>query len=420
MEATLTKKVVAKVPKLRFPGFQAEWQTLELKKLASEADSSFTDGDWVESEHIIEAGIRLIQTGNIGVGQMLESKVKRYISDKSFKTLRCTELQDKDILICRLADPPGRACLFRPEAERSITSVDVTIFRPDESDRQFLVSLMSKDEWFKEINKRVGGSTRTRISRSALGAIPVALPTLPEQQQIAAFLGAVDRKIQQLKRKQELLVQYKKGVVQQLFSQELRFKRKDGGEFPEWEEKRLGDICSNVAYGMNASAVEFDGVNKYLRITDIDEDSREFLQTGLTSPGNELEDKYLLHEGDLLFARTGASVGKSYLYKKADGKVYFAGFLIRFRIEQGVPEFIYAQTRTKEYDRWVTENSMRSGQPGLNAEEYKSFVIQFPSLEEQSRIAGFLMALDAKVAGVARAVAAAQQWKKGLLQQMFV
>ena len=275
------------------------------------------------------------------------------------------------------------------------------------------------------------GSTIKTIGLPYFKKLTFGVPTLPEQQKIAAFLSAVDAKVRQLTRKQALLEQYKKGVMQQLFSQELRFKRKDGtpsrgasatkgAAYAEWEQKRLGEVCTSISYGMNAAAVEFDGVNKYLRITDIDESSREFLQTGLTSPGNELEEKYLLREGDILFARTGASVGKSYLYKKQDGKVYFAGFLIRFHVEEGVPEFIYAQTLTDEYDRWVKENSMRSGQPGLNAEEYKSFVIPFPTLEEQQRIAGFLMALDAKVAAVGKEVEAAQRWKKGLLQQMFV
>ncbi|MBP6389262.1 MAG: restriction endonuclease subunit S [Flavobacteriales bacterium] len=297
----------------------------------------------------------------------------------------------------------------------------------------FAIDLFNRARSIYDFNAYSYGLTsdRLRLYYQDFARIPFHIPTLPEQTKIAGFLSAVDGKIQQLTRKKALLEQYKKGVMQQLFTQEIRFTRADGTPsrgasatkgkaFPDWEERRLGEICTDISYGMNAAAVEYDGENKYLRITDIDESSHEFLQTGLTSPGNVLEDKYVLREGDLLFARTGASVGKSYLYKKKDGKVYFAGFLIRFHVKEGVPEFIYAQTLTTEYGRWVTENSMRSGQPGLNAEEYKSFTIHFPCLEEQQRIAGFLSALDGRVAAVGQQLERAVQWKRGLLQQMFV
>ena len=96
----------------------------------------------------------------------------------------------------------------------------------------------------------------------------------------------------------------------------------------EWEEKRLGEISETPLYGMNASSKKFDGKNIYLRITDIDEKSRQLKRDKLTSPDAELKDEYKLKEGDLLFVRTGASVGKTYLDKPDDGILYFAGFLI--------------------------------------------------------------------------------------------
>lgn len=417
------EKPSEQVPAMRFAGFKGPWKSEAFGELAE-----FTKGKGISKQDISEEGqlpcIRYAELYTV-YGEVIDEVVSRTALEADDLELS----QAGDVIIPasgETAEDIARAACVKNAGVA--LGGDLNIIRSS-LDGTFLAYHLNGVQRLA-IASLAQGKSVVHLYPHQLRMLDIRFPTLPEQQKIAAFLGAVDRKIQQLKRKQELLERYKKGVVQQLFSQELRFKlseaksrnagREDGGEFPEWEEKRLGDICSNVAYGMNASAVEFDGVNKYLRITDIDENSREFLQTGLTSPGNELEDKYLLREGDLLFARTGASVGKSYLYKKADGKVYFAGFLIRFRIEQGVPEFIYAQTRTKEYERWVTENSMRSGQPGLNAEEYKSFVVKFPSLEEQSRIAGFLMALDAKVAGVAQAVAACQKWKKGLLQQLFV
>ena len=96
----------------------------------------------------------------------------------------------------------------------------------------------------------------------------------------------------------------------------LRFKKDDGSDFPDWEEKKLGDVCDTLTYGMNAAAVKFDGENKYIRITDIDDESHCYKNDELVSPDGELDNKYLVCENDILLARTGASVGKSYLYNK--------------------------------------------------------------------------------------------------------
>ncbi|WP_446787223.1 restriction endonuclease subunit S [Macellibacteroides fermentans] len=187
----------------------------------------------------------------------------------------------------------------------------------------------------------------------------------------------------------------------------------------EWEEKKLGEIAENISYGMNAPAISYDGVNKYLRITDIDESSRLFYPKPLTSPDGLIEEKFKLREGDLVFARTGASVGKSYLYKKSDGNLYFAGFLIRFSIINENPLFIFTQTLNKPFYKWVQLMSMRSGQPGINAEEYKEFPIFLTSLAEQTKIATFLTAVDEKLTQLKKKKTLLEQYKKGVMQKLF-
>ncbi|WP_228407624.1 restriction endonuclease subunit S [Chryseobacterium timonianum] len=165
----------------------------------------------------------------------------------------------------------------------------------------------------------------------------------------------------------------------------------------EWETKKLGEVATNVMYGMNAAATNYDGENQYIRITDIDEQTRLFCPNPLSSPDGELDNKYLLHKGDILFARTGASVGKSYLYNDKDGKIYFAGFLIRLNVRAEDPYFIFSQTLTEKYQRWVLTMSMRSGQPGINAEEYKLLPIVIPSIQEQEKISSFLSLIDSRI-----------------------
>ena len=173
----------------------------------------------------------------------------------------------------------------------------------------------------------------------------------------------------------------------------IRFK----GFEEDWEQRKLGELATYFEYGLNVAAKEYDGENKYIRITDIDDESHEFRQDNLTSPDTDLSvfDKYKLSDGDLLLSRTGASVGKSYIYKASDGLVYYAGFLIRARIkEENNSEFVYQNTLTSKYVNFIKVTSMRSGQPGVNAQEYSQFEIMIPSKAEQDTITYYFSNLD--------------------------
>ena len=171
---------------------------------------------------------------------------------------------------------------------------------------------------------------------------------------------------------------------------------------------------------MNAAAVKYDGKHKYIRITDIDEETSAFIPNPLSSPDGEFEQRYLVKENDILFARTGASVGKSYLYNSNDGELYFAGFLIRARIK---PEyngpFIYYQTKSKKYDRWVKLTSMRSGQPGINSQEYSGYPIAITGKVEQDKIAGFFQMLDNRIAVQNKIISKYETLIKGLCDILF-
>lgn len=198
----------------------------------------------------------------------------------------------------------------------------------------------------------------------------------------------------------------------------LRF----SGYTDDWEQRKLGDIASSFEYGLNSAAKEFDGVNKYIRITDIDDNTHEFLKDNLTSPDIDLIDaeNYKLAEGDILFARTGASVGKSYIYKDSDGLVYYAGFLIRARIKEKYnAEFVFQNTLTDKYNKYITVTSQRSGQPGVNAQEYSKFKIQIPNKKEQTKIGQYFSQLDNLITLHQRKLEKLQNMKKSCLQKMF-
>ena len=166
----------------------------------------------------------------------------------------------------------------------------------------------------------------------------------------------------------------------------------------EWKKCRFDKVATGFDYGMNAAAKAFDGENKYIRITDIDEGLSIYNDSDVVSPDGVLSDNYLVKERDILLARTGASTGKSYLYRKTDGKLYYAGFLIRANITDHSPYFVFAQLHTHRYWKWISTMSARSGQPGINSQEYASFPISTTSIQEENKIATFLSLLDERIA----------------------
>lgn len=187
----------------------------------------------------------------------------------------------------------------------------------------------------------------------------------------------------------------------------------------EWIDTPLLKLSGKPSYGMNASSKEFDGKHIYLRITDIDETTHELLKTNLTSPDAILSEEFKLTEGDLLFTRTGSSTGKTYLYKKEDGDLFFAGFLIKFHIDDAIPGFVCYYTQTSQYRKWVNINSMRSGQPGINAHEYSKLLVPTPTHEEQKKITSFLHTLDEWIKALRKQKVEFQRYKKVVNYQIF-
>ena len=211
--------------KRRLPGFSGEWQETTLFELANMSKAQFDDGDWVESEHIKDKGIRLVQTGNVGIGKFLNTSNKKYINELSFNSLRCKEIYPSDLLICRLADPAGRACIL-PEIdeERIITSVDITIFRPrsESADKNFLLQIFCTPEWLQNVSDKSGGTTHKRVSRGALGKLLIKMPEVAEQNALGLFFADMDVEISTLEAKLEKARQIKQGMMQELLTGRIR------------------------------------------------------------------------------------------------------------------------------------------------------------------------------------------------------
>ena len=185
----------------------------------------------------------------------------------------------------------------------------------------------------------------------------------------------------------------------------------------DWEVKRLGEISNGFSYGVGAEAVAFNGIDRYIRITDIDDATNRFVPNPLCSP-KFYSSSDIVQENDILFARTGASVGKTYIYDKKDGRLIFAGFLMKVHVIDEDGKFIFYQTLTDKYKSWVISESMRTGQPGLNLEQIKNFSIPLPPLPEQQRIAKALSDVDSLIFTTEKLLQKKKNIKQGTMQEL--
>lgn len=188
----------------------------------------------------------------------------------------------------------------------------------------------------------------------------------------------------------------------------------------DWSVLPFGDLLTSPpSYGLNAPAVPFDlRYPAYIRITDITDDGR-FDPAGRASVKSTLVNNYRLEPGDIVLARTGASTGKSYLYRPEDGELVFAGFLIRVRpnTEKLTPQYVRFWLQTKAYWDWIRTHSMRSGQPGINGKQYASLPIPIPpSKKEQQAIAEALSDADALIESLGALIAKKRAIKQGAMQ----
>jgi len=297
----------------------------------------------------------------------------------------------------------------------------------------FLFQLLHTNDFVSKVLAKCTGSNYPAINSSDFAAIEVAVPSPPEQQKIAECLGSLDRLIAAEGRKLAALRDHKRGLMQQLFPQpgqtqpRLRFPEFRGKG--EWGESPLGKLLSRKPeYGVNAAAVPFsEDLPIYIRITDID-DEGHFAQNNRVSVDIEATEENYLVEGDIVLARTGASVGKSYRYRQSDGRLVFAGFLIRVRPnpKKLVPGFLSNYLASWQYWDWVRVISTRSGQPGINGSEYASMSVPLPpedpkgnELSEQQKIADCLTSLDTQITAQTAKIESLKQHKRGLMQQLF-
>ena len=408
----MTEKTVK--PEIRFAGFTDAWEQRKLGEVVNVYDGVHQTPDYKDS------GIMFLSVENIGT-----LKSKKYISEEAFNRDYKVYPQKGDILMTRIGDV-GTPNVVET-TEKMAFYVSLALLKPINVDSYFLCDSILSPFFQNGLKERtLVTAIPQKINKDDIGKVSLFVPiSKDEQRQIGAFFTNINNLITLHQRKYDKLTKVKKSMLEKMFPKngatvpEIRFK----GFSDAWEQRKLGEVCNSFEYGLNAAAKEFDGINKYIRITDIDDDSRVFLDSDLTSPDCDLSstEKYKLQDGDIVFARTGASVGKTFIYKVSDGLVYYAGFLIRAKINaNSYPDFVFYNTLTKEYEKFIRITSQRSGQPGVNAQEYSSFEFSLPSYEEQKRIGRFFRNLDHLITLHQRELEKLKNIKKACLEKMFV
>ena len=420
----------AKVPAIRFAGFTDPWEQRKFGDCFEFLKSNTLSRAGLNGENgtarNVHYGDNLIKFGDCLDGE--RSDLPFITDDTVLPKYAGSILREGDVIFADTAeDETAGKCveLRKLPKEPTISGLHTIPARPRfPFGTGYLGHYLNSDAYHRQLLPLMQGIKVISVSKAALQDTQVRFPGLSEQSAIGAALNEIDSLITLHQRKYDKLVVFKKSMLEKMFP-------KDGESVPEirfagftdpWEQRKLGDVASSFDYGLNAAATEYDGQNKYLRITDIDDETHEFSKSDLTTPLADLamSADYLLKEGDLLFARTGASVGKTYLYRQFDGMVYFAGFLIRARIGEGAdPEFAYQATLTDAYKKYVAITSQRSGQPGVNAQEYADYQLMLPSKTEQQQIGMTLRSLDDLITLHQRKLELLQNIKKSLLDKMF-
>ena len=403
---------VVSIPQLRFPEFSGEWRVDKFVDLCKFQQGVQVDVE-LQSTEPKNNFLRFLRIENY----TQKSNDFRYIPKELSSNKSITE---NEIAIVRYGATAGY--IGRGLKGVLANNLFKLVLNKDTLDTDYLFHLLRSYKTFCFFQSEMSGGAMPALSFGIVGALKLPYSSISEQQKIAAFLTAVDNKIEQLSKKQELLGEYKKGAMQQIFSQAIRFKANDDSEFPDWEEKKLGDVCKlQGGYAFKSAEFQKHGI-PIIRISNIS-NNNDFIDNRNLVYYNEIKnsDKFIIKNGDLIVAMSGATTGKSSIYNliedaylnqrvglfKANNSLLDYGFLIQI-----VFSYIFATQ--------LDSVLVAGAQPNVSSKDIEGFEISLPSKIEQNKIANFLSSIDSKIEQVGKQLDESKQFKKALLQQMFV
>lgn len=398
------------IPKLRFPEFSDSW---ELKKLGEVA--KFSKGKGISKADISENG----ETECIRYGE-LYTVYRETINEIKSRT----NIDIKDLVLSEANDviipASGETQIDIATASCVLKSGialggDLNIIKTN-NNGVFLSYLLNSAKK-QDIANLAQGISVVHLYSSQLATLKISCPPLAEQQKIATFLSTIDEKLQTLKKKKSLLETYKKGVMQKLFSQEIRFKDDEENDFDNWEVKKLGETCEIIGGGTpdTINPEYWNGNIQWFTPTEIKSDYVSKSIRTITELGLQKSSAKKLSIGTILLT-TRATIGEaSIALEECTTNQGFQSLIVKEGINN-----LFVFNWIKENKHELTTRANGSTFPEISKTEIEKIQIPIPSFQEQTKIANFLTAIDKKINNVDKQINQAELWKKGLLQQMFV
>lgn len=408
MDTDLRIDTKKKVPSLRFVGFDEEWEEKRLGEVAEINPSNKNLPDkfiYIDLESVIN-------------GKLL--KEKEVLKNESPSRAQRV-LKPNDILF-QMVRPYQMNNLFFDKNGIYVASTGYAQIRTNQSTR-FIYQYLHFQKFIDKVIERCTGTSYPAINSTDLSKIPINLPSLPEQNKIASFLTAVDEKLQALKQQKTLLEQYKKGMMQKIFSQEIRFKDDDGKKFGEWEMKKLGEVLfEHKKRNEKGKIAEVFSVAKNKGVINQIEHLGRSYASKITS------NYKVVFPYDIVYTKSPTSdfpfgiIKQNKLERTGIVSVLYAvfspvnkdlGFLLDYYFSNPINTFNYLNPLVQK----GAKNTMNISNDDFL---YGATILLPPSEKEQTKIANFLSAIDEKISHCQVQITKMEQYKKGLLQQLFV
>jgi type I restriction enzyme S subunit len=378
------------LPQLRFPEFKGEWEVEKLLK------------------HVKSISSGKIKPSNEGIFPLYGStgvigKSNTFSHDGDY------------LLVARVGANAGQ--INRAKGKYAVTDNTLVVDLKENISVSFCESFLRK----YNLNKLVFGSGQPLITGGLLKSIDFIFPSLPEQTKIASFLTVVDEKLTSLKQKKTLLEQYKKGVMQQIFSQELRFKDDNGNDFADWEEKKLGEVAKRVVRKNKENNLNVLTISAQQGLIS----QLEYFNKSVSA--KNVTNYYLLEENDFAYNKSYSkgypmgAIKRLNKYDKGVVSTLYICFVFNKNVSLEFMEHYFEfGLQNNEIEKVAQEGARNHGLLNIGVNDFLGIDILFPSSEEQTKIANFLVAIDEKINHCQDQIEKAGIWKKGLLQQMFV
>ncbi|QQN88742.1 restriction endonuclease subunit S [Acinetobacter variabilis] len=413
-------------PKLRFKEFNGDWTNKKIGDIAAKVGSGSTPRGGAEA--YTDTGIIFIRSQNVNNDRLLLDDTV-YIPESTHLKMSGSKVVANDILLNITGASIGRSCVVPSDFTEANVNQHVCIIRTPNDDPVFVQSFLSSENGQNSIQSKQAGGGREGLNFQAIRSIDFHFPPSKEEQtKIASFLSNVDEKISQLTQKHALLSQYKQGMMQKLFSQEIRFKADDGSEFGEWGNLKIFDLAKDKTLN-NGVFNDQNKVGKGYKLInvldmyihrDIDESRLKLLDLSK----KEFETNKVYY-GDIFFTRSSLvkeGIAFSNVYLGNSNDVTYDGHLIKLTpdLDRVSPIFLNYVLKTNAVRKQLIKGGKTATMTTIGQQEVGNTMVPLPCLEEQTKIANFLSAIDQKIEVVAQQIEQAKQWKKGLLQQMFV